>query len=107
MVDQCLLIYYEFVDIYTLHVYEIEIILVKFRLIEPAAGLVYTSVQVDFCLTCIASAVHSRLHIKQYYTNTVKNDLLKIRKNLLTPTSAKMLLFQDVFLLILVCPTTN
>ena len=39
--------------------------------------------------------------------NTVKNDLLKIRKNLLTPTSAKMLLFQDVFLLILVCPTTN
>ena len=38
---------------------------------------------------------------------TVKNDLLKIRKNLLTPTSAKMLLFQDVFLLILVCPTTN
>ena len=38
---------------------------------------------------------------------TVKNDLLKIRKNLLTPTSAKMLLFQDVFLLILVRPTTN
>ena len=38
---------------------------------------------------------------------TVKNDLLKIRKNLLTPTSAKMLLFQDVFLLILVYPTTN
>ena len=46
--------------------------------------------------------------IKQFtFAFTVKNDLLKIIKNLLTPTSAKMLLFQDVFLLILVCPTTN
>ena len=47
----------------------------------------------------------SNCHVE--FHNTVKNDLLKIRKNLLTPTSAKMLLFQDVFLLILVCPTTN
>ena len=35
----------------------------------------------------------------QYNVYTVKNDLLKIRKKLLTPTSAKMLLSQDVFLL--------
>ena len=43
----------------------------------------------------IVSAMKTHL-----FLYTVKNDLLKIRKNLLTPTSAKMLLFQDVFLLI-------